>query len=108
MPNNKHGHHWIRDEKRKRIYERDSFKCVWCNVDLSSPVDPAERTLDHVIPREEGGGNNASNLVTSCLTCNSERGSRSAALWIQIVAETTGDPMYRVIHRLITVIATEI
>lgn len=108
MPNNKHGHHWIRDEKRHKIYSRDNYRCVWCGIDLSTPADPHDRTLDHIIPREEGGGNNASNLVTACLDCNTQRGSTSAVGFAFNVADMTGEPAYRVLNRLILAIATEI
>lgn len=46
--------------------------CVWCKrrgVQLS---------LDHFLPRELGGGNEADNLITSCLLCNSKRQHKPA------------------------------
>ncbi len=48
---------------RPRIYKRDHYQCVYCgsNKDL---------TLDHVIPKSRGGGNEWTNLVTSCFKCN--------------------------------------
>jgi len=61
------GSKWIRREKRWAIYMRDNWTCVYCeqeNVAL---------TLDHVHPRELGGGNEAGNLVTACRTCNTTR-----------------------------------
>lgn len=33
--------------------------------------------LDHVIPRELGGSNDASNLVTCCDECNPKRGTKT-------------------------------
>ncbi len=96
----KNGSKWIRRLKRLRIYARDGWKCVWCGCDVYSPGKsphgpqfnpagyPGSRprteanplrmtTLDHVIPREHGGGNETSNLITACITCNEERGSIS-------------------------------
>lgn len=32
-----------------------------------------EITLDHLVPRSAGGGNEASNLMTACRSCNSQR-----------------------------------
>lgn len=91
------GSHWIRDEKRIRIYERDSWKCVWCGCAVamlshckmhglrtSLQLGPGETfithqaTLDHVLPRTRGGSNHHGNLVTSCSECNEARGERSA------------------------------
>jgi hypothetical protein len=64
---NRNGHHWIRDEKRARIYRRDARRCVWCGHRRRL------LTLDHVVPRTHGGDNHHSNLVTACVTCNSRR-----------------------------------
>lgn len=70
------GKHWIRDEKRLAIHMRDAFMCMYCGRDMRS-CEPNELTLDHLIPRSEGGGNDATNLVTACKRCNSSRGLRS-------------------------------
>jgi hypothetical protein len=69
---NVNGSNWIRKEKRARIHARDKWTCVWCGKDLKD-VPRGERTLDHVLARVAGGSNRASNLVTACLGCNSER-----------------------------------
>lgn len=86
--NHGRGSHWIRDEKRIRIYERDSWKCVWCGCAVASVSRKYARdavggsvrlaTLDHVLPRTRGGSNHHGNLVTSCSECNEARGERSA------------------------------
>lgn len=76
MPN-KHGSKWIRPAKRRRIYERDAWACCYCEKDLHEGVASSrERTLDHIVPRVQGGTNSESNLVTCCLTCNSARADR--------------------------------
>lgn len=88
--NHGRGSHWIRDGKRKLIYERDQWRCVWCAHEVQSGAtsrqDKADRwvngvrlaTLDHVLPRSLGGCNSAHNLVTACSTCNEQRGDSSA------------------------------
>lgn len=60
---------WIRPSSRLAIYLRDSFRCVLCG----KCTMPAERTLDHVVPRRMGGSNRPDNLVLACLRCNSSR-----------------------------------
>lgn len=72
------GSKWIRPEKRRRIYERDAYRCLWCWAYLGNVV-PADRTLDHFTPRARGGSNDASNLFTACITCNSLRGFATVA-----------------------------
>ena len=65
--------------KRLAIYKRDGNACVYCGrprlghgKDKSNPM-----TLDHIIPKSEGGGPAPTNLLTACLNCNTRRGSMS-------------------------------
>jgi 5-methylcytosine-specific restriction endonuclease McrA len=59
---------------RRRIFRRDGFRCVYCGTIL--PVESL--TLDHVQPRMRGGDQSEGNIVTSCQTCNAEKGATSA------------------------------
>lgn len=58
-----------RPTTRQRIYLRDGHRCVWCG--RGAEALGVVLTLDHVIPREQGGSNRFWNLVTACLGCNS-------------------------------------
>jgi len=53
---------------RYNLYLRDSFKCQYCGDDYSG--HPHDLTMDHVIPRKEGGRTNWTNLVAACSDCN--------------------------------------
>lgn len=66
---------WIRPAKRLALYLRDGFRCGYCGTDLRHAA-PADVTLDHLIPRSAGGGNESENLVTCCRKDNSGRGDR--------------------------------
>jgi len=55
---------------RPRIYKRDNYECVYCGSNKNL-------TLDHVIPKSRGGGNEWTNLVTSCFKCNLKKGSKT-------------------------------
>lgn len=77
---NKNGSSWIRREKRLAIYLRDGFICVYCRRDLRDAAK-SEVSLDHLIPRSEGGDNHQTNLVTACTPCNSSRQDRSLLDW---------------------------
>lgn len=66
---------WIRKERRLAIYMRDGFACQYCGCDLRHAA-PADITLDHLVCRSEGGGNESQNLVTACRSCNSARGAK--------------------------------
>jgi len=69
---NKNGSRWIRPEKRLAIYIRDGFQCAYCGRALKN-APAAEVTLDHLVPRVAGGGNEATNLIIACRACNSSR-----------------------------------
>lgn len=56
---------------RKEVFRRDHHTCQYCgkkNKDL---------TIDHVIPRHQGGQQNWENVVTACSSCNHKKGGRS-------------------------------
>jgi hypothetical protein len=55
---------------RFEIFKRDGFKCLYCGA------TPAQKVLrvDHVKPVAEGGGDEPTNLVTSCFDCNAGKG----------------------------------
>jgi CRISPR/Cas system Type II protein with McrA/HNH and RuvC-like nuclease domain len=55
---------------RNRIYKRDNHECVYCG-------SKKDLTLDHVIPKSKGGGNEWTNLVTSCFKCNLKKGNKT-------------------------------
>jgi hypothetical protein len=59
----------ISSEIRWEIWERDNFTCQHCGIrrDLS---------VDHIIPKSQGGGLERSNLQTLCRRCNSKKGAR--------------------------------
>jgi hypothetical protein len=61
---------WIDREERNAIYERDGFACRYCG-------STKRLSLDHIIPRAQGGGDNPSNLVTACRSCNSRKHART-------------------------------
>ena len=75
---------WIRLQPRLAIYLRDRLTCTWCGTSVH---DGAELTLDHCKPRSKHGGNEPSNLVTSCLSCNSRRGDKSLSAFSKVAAQ---------------------
>ncbi|RQV97353.1 MAG: HNH endonuclease [Calditrichaeota bacterium] len=56
---------------RKNIMKRDKHICQYCGQN-SQPM-----TIDHVIPKSQGGGDNWENLVTACLNCNNKKGNQT-------------------------------
>lgn len=60
---------------RHRVFERDDYTCRYCGK------RGGELECDHVIPICQNGTNNDSNLVTSCRSCNREKGGRTVNQW---------------------------
>jgi len=58
---------------RRNIFARDHGRCQYCGCKFAS----AELSLDHVIPRSQGGGASWVNLVCCCVRCNTRKGGRT-------------------------------
>lgn len=68
---NVHGHTGrphIPDGLRRKVYERDGYKCVRCGA-------TDHLSLDHIWPWSLGGKDEESNLQTLCRSCNSRKGA---------------------------------
>lgn len=89
-----YGSNWIRKVRRLSILLRDGFVCCYCGCDLRS-ASPAEVTLDHLLPRCHGGGNENENLVTACRSCNSSRGDKP---WMEYATRGAIDRIRRLRH----------
>ena len=51
------------------VAARDGGLCRYCNIVADS--------IDHVLPRRQGGGNEPENLVACCLPCNKRKRNRT-------------------------------
>ncbi len=60
---------------RRNIFARDRNICQYCGGRFSSP----ELSLDHVIPRSQGGTSRWDNVVCACVRCNVRKGGRTPA-----------------------------
>jgi 5-methylcytosine-specific restriction endonuclease McrA len=58
---------------RKNIYARDLNTCQYCGKEL--PTE--DLNLDHVMPKSQGGQATWTNLVCSCIVCNTKKAGRS-------------------------------
>lgn len=92
--NGNQGSKWIKPVKRLAIYLRDGLACVYCGANGERRTDENPRggallSLDHLHPRELGGGNEAENLVTACSHCNSARKAIALALFVALAAQAS-------------------
>lgn len=58
---------------RENIWIRDNGICMYCG----NPIAKNSFTMDHVIPRSRGGLTNWTNIVCSCLKCNSKKDNKT-------------------------------
>ena len=56
---------------RKTIYDNDGGYCYLCGDKIS--ID--NMTIDHVVPKSEGGYNNTTNARCCCFACNQMKGN---------------------------------
>lgn len=57
------------------LFARDGYRCQYCSRPQGG-LKPREcLTRDHVIPHSRGGGNEWTNVVTACSSCNTRKGN---------------------------------
>jgi 5-methylcytosine-specific restriction endonuclease McrA len=61
---------------RQAIHARERGLCFYC---LRRVEEQEEKTLDHVVPQAEGGGNSYRNLVSCCADCNCSKARQPAS-----------------------------
>lgn len=57
---------------RRNIYARDLNRCQYCGQRLPT----TELSLDHIVPRSQGGKSTWDNIVCCCIRCNVRKGGR--------------------------------
>ena len=58
---------------RRNIYKRDRFTCQYCGCQPAME----DLTIDHVLPRAQGGVSSWENCVLACFTCNRMKADRT-------------------------------
>ena len=54
---------------KRRLLERDNFCCGYCGKQAT--------TVEHIVPRVDGGETTWLNTISACLRCNGKKGSKS-------------------------------
>jgi hypothetical protein len=65
---------------RQRLLKRNPV-CIYCGVKVTEQT----ATLDHAIPRAQGGLSVPWNLWLACKPCNEFKGGRSALEWLGLL-----------------------
>ena len=58
---------------RRNIFKRDHYTCQYCGVQPGGD----ELTIDHVVPRAQGGISSWTNCVLACVACNKRKADRT-------------------------------
>ena len=58
---------------RRNVYKRDHYTCQYCGSQPGSE----ELTIDHVLPRAQGGVSSWENCVLACIACNKRKADRT-------------------------------
>lgn len=78
--NNKYSHAYMPQWVKRAVFYRDRGKCVLCGRDLSGLMMVTETKdihYDHIVPLEQGGINDLSNIQLLCSKCNLSKGTIS-------------------------------
>jgi len=62
---------------RRAIYKRDDYTCQYCGRQAPKDIAPDELSIDHVLPRAQGGTTEWDNVVLACLACNRKKDNRT-------------------------------
>lgn len=60
---------------RRNVFKRDKYTCQYCGKQPGTH----ELTIDHVVPRAQGGQSTWENCVLACIDCNSVKADRTPA-----------------------------
>jgi len=58
---------------RRNLFARDRNQCQYCGKHFPT----ADLSIDHVLPRAQGGGDTWENLVCACIWCNAKKGGKT-------------------------------
>lgn len=75
---------------RREVLRRDGHTCQYCG-------SKKHLTLDHVIPRSQGGPHTWDNVVAACATCNSRKGARTPEQASMTLKRKPKAPMHPVV-----------
>jgi 5-methylcytosine-specific restriction endonuclease McrA len=73
---------------RRSVLLRDGYTCQYCGAQPGHHL----LTLDHVIPRTQGGRTSWENLVTACRSCNHTKGGRTPQAAHMTLRSTPSQP----------------
>jgi 5-methylcytosine-specific restriction endonuclease McrA len=78
---------------KREILRRDDYTCQYCGRKMRT------LTLDHVVPRRQGGTHSWENLVAACSPCNRRKGGKQPAEADMSLQRTPYEPSATALYR---------
>jgi hypothetical protein len=79
---------------RKALVKRDKNMCQYC----SSKLTASQITIDHVVPRAQGGVTSFTNCVACCHTCNNRKADRTPEQANMVLLKKPTHPSFSAHH----------
>lgn len=79
---------------RKALIKRDRSTCQFCSQKLMA----SQITIDHVLPRAQGGITSFTNCVVSCHDCNNKKAARTPEQANMILMKKPTHPSFSACH----------
>lgn len=83
---------------RRNVMIRDNYQCQYCGKKLGKG-NKSTSTIDHVIPRTQGGPTNYTNCVACCKDCNSYKSGRTPEEAGMKLLTTPRKPSFLVLYK---------
>jgi len=84
---------------RRNVFKRDHVTCQYCGARPGSE----ELTIDHVIPRAQGGLTTWENCVLACVACNARKANRTPEQAGMKLRKSPNRPAWRPLYHTSTV-----
>lgn len=79
---------------RRNVFKRDRFTCQYCHQQPGQE----ELTIDHVVPRAQGGISSWENCVLACIDCNARKAARTPEQAGMVLARQPHRPLWKPIY----------
>jgi 5-methylcytosine-specific restriction endonuclease McrA len=79
---------------RKALIKRDRNMCQYCGIKLTA----SQITVDHVLPRAQGGTTTFVNCVVCCQTCNNKKADKTPEQANMILMKKPTHPSFSSAH----------
>lgn len=76
-------------QKKIKVAEKCNWRCAYCGCEL----DLETMCIDHFLPKAKGGSNHLENLMPSCRSCNSTKGTSDLETFLGFVLPSTKKQM---------------